>query len=52
MNRQSTISSNTSNYKNHSTRTFLINQPQVKKFPPNIIKTANYTLYFIILIQL
>lgn len=27
-----------------STRTILINQPQNKKYPLNVIKTAKYTL--------
>lgn len=28
-----------------TTRTFNINQPQTKKYPKNVIKTAQYTLY-------
>lgn len=46
MKRETTSNFSESQNKQDTTRTFFINQPQKTKFPKNVIKTAQYTLYF------
>lgn len=47
MKRETTTNLSDQHEKQSTTRTFNINQPQTKKYPKNVIKTAQYTLYFI-----